>query len=184
MVKRRRRSIGKVDRLPPELKSAVEQMLLSNKFSYREIVEYLAENGHTMSQQAICNFAEKFLDNMQMLSIAQENFKMMLTELERYPDLDATEAISRLAGHHVFNTLAALPEERWKEMDADALLRQASGLIRATAYKKRVDIQNSNDYEIGLDAVKEVLFSSLEKEDPALYQQLSAFINKKKGEQQ
>lgn len=178
---RRRRSRGKVDMLPAKLKSSVEQMLLSNKFSYREIVEYLAQNGHTMSKQAICNYAEKFLDNMQMMTIAQENFRIMMEELERYPDVDATEAIARLAGHHVFNTIAALPDERWKEMDPEDLLRQANGLIRATAYKKRVDLQNSTTQEVGYDAMKEVIFATMAKEDPELYDQVSAFLNKQKS---
>ena len=182
MARRRRRSRGKVDMLPPKLKSSVEQMLLSNKFSYREIVEYLAENGHVMSKQAVCNYAEKFLDNMQMMTIAQENFRIMMEELERYPDLDTTEAISRLAGHHVFNTIASLPDERWKEMDPEDLLRQANGLIRATAYKKRVDLQNSTDYEVGYEAVKEMVFRSMVDEAPELYDQVVTFLNSKKKE--
>ena len=40
----RRRSIGKVDRLPPEPKDTVEQMLLTGS-TYKEIVAYLKENG-------------------------------------------------------------------------------------------------------------------------------------------
>mgnify|MGYP000158105664 CR=1 FL=1 len=37
---RRRRSTGKVDRLPPELKDTVEQMLLTG-CTYKEIVAFL-----------------------------------------------------------------------------------------------------------------------------------------------
>ena len=39
---RRRRSTGKVDRLPPELKDTVEQMLLTG-CTYKEIVAFLKE---------------------------------------------------------------------------------------------------------------------------------------------
>ena len=50
---RRRRSTGKVDRLPPELKDTVEQMLLTG-CTYKEIVAFLKANGEEMSQMAIC----------------------------------------------------------------------------------------------------------------------------------
>ena len=45
--KERRRSTGKVDRLPPELKDTVEQMLLTG-CTYKEIVAFLKENGEEM----------------------------------------------------------------------------------------------------------------------------------------
>ena len=53
---RRRRSTGKVDRLPPELKDTVEQMLLTG-CTYKEIVAFLKANGEEMSQMAICTYA-------------------------------------------------------------------------------------------------------------------------------
>lgn len=182
MAQRRRRSRGKVDMLPPDLKSAVEQMLLSNKFSYREIVEFLANNGHTMSKQAICNYAEKFLEGMQMMSIAQENFRVMMDELERYPNLDTTEAIIRLASHHLFSALVETKPDELKEIGAEALIRQANGLVRAVSQKRRVDVQNQNDYEAGFEAAKELAYGALAKERPDLYQELSSFFNAKKKE--
>ena len=47
---RRRRSTGKVDRLPPELKDTVEQMLLTG-CTYKEIVAFLKANGEEMSHR-------------------------------------------------------------------------------------------------------------------------------------
>ena len=43
-AEKRRRSTGKVDRLPPDLKDTVEQMLLTG-CTYKEIVAFLKENG-------------------------------------------------------------------------------------------------------------------------------------------
>lgn len=43
-----RRRSGKVDRLPQEMREAVEQMLLSG-ISYREISEYLQTKGFSLS---------------------------------------------------------------------------------------------------------------------------------------
>lgn len=94
--KERRRSTGKVDRLPPELKDTVEQMLLTG-CTYKEIVTFLKENGEEMSQMAICTYAKKYLATVEMITVAQSNFSMLMDEMNRYPDLDTSEALIRLA---------------------------------------------------------------------------------------
>ena len=66
--KERRRSTGKVDRLPPELKDTVEQMLLTG-CTYKEIVAFLKENGEEMSQMAICTYAKKYLATVEMITV-------------------------------------------------------------------------------------------------------------------
>ena len=83
---RRRRSTGKVDRLPPELKDTVEQMLLTG-CTYKEIVAFLKANGEEMSQMAICTYARKYLATVEMINVAQSNFSMLMDEMNRYPDL-------------------------------------------------------------------------------------------------
>lgn len=75
--KDRRRSTGKVDRLPPELKDTVEQMLLTG-CTYKEIVAFLKENGEEMSQMAICTYAKKYLATVEMINVAQSNFSMLM----------------------------------------------------------------------------------------------------------
>lgn len=102
---RRRRSTGKVDRLPPELKDTVEQMLLTG-CTYKEIVAFLKANGEEMSQMAICTYARKYLATVEMINVAQSNFSMLMDEMNRYPDLDTSEALIRLASHHVLNALS------------------------------------------------------------------------------
>ena len=79
---RRRRSTGKVDRLPPELKDTVEQMLLTG-CTYKEIVAFLKANGEEMSQMAICTYARKYLATVEMINVAQSNFSMLMDEMSR-----------------------------------------------------------------------------------------------------
>ncbi len=178
---RRRRSTGKVDRLPPELKDTVEQMLLTG-CTYREIVAFLKENGEEMSQMAVCTYARKYLATVEMISVAQNNFSMLMDEMNRYPDLDTSEALIRLASHHVLNALTNLDEEQMKEVPVDKLIRQTNALIRAGAYKKRIDMQTRESYEAGLESVKSLVFEAMAKENPQLYRQVSEYLNKKKKE--
>lgn len=177
----RRRSIGKVDRLPPELKDTVEQMLLTG-CTYKHIVEYLKENGESMSQMAICTYAKKFLATVDMINVAQTNFSVLLDEMNRFPDLDTSEALIRLASHHVLNALTNIDEEQMKEVPIEKLIKETNGLIRAAAYKKRIEVQNRENYEVGLEAVKNLVFETMAKDNPELYRQVSAYLNKKKTE--
>lgn len=49
--------------------------------------------------------------------------------------------------------------------------------IRAAAYKKRIEVQNRDNYEAGLEAVKSLVFEAMAKENPELYRQVSAYLN-------
>ena len=176
----RNRSIGKVDRLPPELKDTVEQMLLGGS-TYKQIVSFLRDNGQILSQMSICRYAEKYKATMEMLQITQENFRMMSEEIEKYPNLDTTEAILRIASQQVLNAINSAKSEQWEEVEPDKLLKNATALIRAAAYKRRTDLQNQTDMDTALEANKSLLFDVLSKKHPDLYQQVMDVIRKEQN---
>ena len=180
-AEKRRRSIGKVDRLPPDLKDTVEQMLLTG-CTYKEIVAFLKENGEEMSQMAVCTYARKYLATVEMINVAQSNFSMLMDEMNRYPDLDTSEALIRLASNHVLSALTSVDEEQMMEVPVDKLIRQTNALIRAAAYKKRVEVQVRDSQETGLEAVKSLVFEAMAKEKPELYREVSSWLEKKKRE--
>lgn len=175
------RKHSKIDALSPELKAAVEQMLLTDA-TYSEIVDFLKNKGVGLSVASVCRYAQNYSANVQMLSMAQENFRRMMDELERYPDLDTTEAIIRLTSQNLFNALANTSEEDWQNISVDKMLKETNGLIRAAAYKKRIEVQNQDTTDAGLDAVKSLVFEALGKERPDLYKEVSTFLEKKKRE--
>lgn len=170
-----------MDKLPPELKDTVEQMLLAG-ISYREIASFLKENGEPMSQMAVCTYAKKYRATVEMINVAQSNFSMLMDEMNRYPDLDTSEALIRLAGHHVMNALTGVTEEQMKEVPVEKLIRETNGLIRAAAYKKRIEVQNRDTYEAGLEAVRGLVFEAMAKERPELYRQVNEYLTRKKKE--
>ncbi len=175
------RKHSKIDALAPALKDTVEQMLLSGS-TYSEIVDFLDENGVGVSVASVCRYAQAYRANVEMLAIAQENFRRMMDELDRYPNLDTTEAIIQLTSQNLLNALAGASEEDWQGVSIDKMLREANALVRAAAYKKRVEIQNQDTTEAGLEAVKSLVFEAMAKECPDLYRQVTEFLNaKKKG---
>lgn len=179
--KRRNRKHSIIDGLEPSLKAAVEQMLLSGS-TYSEVVEFLADNGVGISTASVCRYAQAFNANLETLAIAQENFTRMLDAMEKYPNLDTTEAIIRLASQNMFTALANVSEEDWQDVSIDKLMRETNGLIRAAAYKKRIEIQNQETVENGLDAVQSIVFEAMAKERPDLYTEVNKFLAAKKRE--
>ena len=91
-----------------------------------------------------------------------------------------TEAIIRLTSQNLLTALANTSEEDWQGVSVDKMLREANALVRAAAYKKRVEIQNQDTTEAGLDAVKSLVWEAMAKERPDLYQQVNEFLNSKK----
>ena len=148
------RKHSKIDTLPPEMKATVEEMIM----------------------------AQGYVENLQTLQIAQANFRNMLDELERYPDLDTTEALVRVASQNLMTALTSKKDEDWSAVSVDKLMNQISGLTRAVAYKKRVELQNKSDIEAGTGDLKSALWSAMAKERPDLYKQVSAYLDRKAQE--
>lgn len=175
MGKTNRRRTGKIDRLDPQTRDEVEQMILSG-IPYREIVEYLKTKGVELSRMAVCTYAKKFLATAQMLRIAQENFRMLTDELDRHPDLDTTEGIIQIMSNSILNTLAGTSPEDWQKIGIDKLLREANSLIKVTAYKR----SRRDPGEAALQNINAMVWDSMAKENPELYREVRDFLNKKK----
>lgn len=174
-----RRKHGKIDALQPELREAVEQMLLSNS-TYADVVDYLATEGVSVSHSAVWRHAKNLHANVEKLNMAQTNMRYMVEELDKYPELDITEAILRLVSHNMFSTIAAAPETAWKQMDFTDLIKESRAIVRAASYKKRIDLQNQTDTETGLDAIKQLVFEAMAAERPDLYEQVAQFLEEKR----
>lgn len=178
-MSRNRRAVGKIDKLPTDLKDTVDQMLVSGQ-TYRQIVAYLSENGEKLSQASVSRYAQRFLASAQQLRIAQENFRMILTETERYPDLDPAEAILRMASQKVFDAVSQLGDTELDTISPENLLRQATALCRAVAYKRKSDTTVKSDKQIALEENQSLLYDTIKRNNPRLYNELMDEINKLK----
>ena len=177
---RKRRAVGTIDKLQPALKDTVDQMLLSGQ-TYREICSYLAENDVKLTQASVCRYARRFLASANELRMAQENIRMILTETERYPDLDPAEAILRLASQKAFEALSLVNEESWEDAKPETIIANATALARAVAYKKKIDTDVKSDELIALEGNQSLLYENLKKDNPKLYAELEEEIKKQRA---
>ena len=157
------------------LRDSVDKMLLAGA-TYREIVQFLRENDVELSRQAVCNYARQFLCTTQQLRMAQENYKLLLDEMQRTPEMDTSEAIIRVVSNAILNTLASASPEEWKDIKMGTLLREANSLIKVTAHKRRADMLNQTAEERALEGVRAELFAALHDKDPELFSRLSSAL--------
>ncbi len=63
----------------------------------------------------------------------------------------------------VLEAINNLDEASLKELDPIKLIKVSSDLVKATAYKKNLDIKNQDMFDTGLEAVKSLVFESMAK---------------------
>ena len=178
-----KRSYGKIASLPPEVRNAVDNMILTCTVRLPEIQAYIEEQaGVDVSTSTISRYGKRLSETYRDLTIAQENFEALRKELEKYPEQDSAEILTRIASHKMMAALVSKSDKDWNEMRADKLLKEISGLTRAMAYKQRVDIQNKDVVSAALDEVQASVFSALADEKPELYRQVVQFLDKKRKE--
>ena len=176
-----RRKHSKIDKLPADIKDTVEEMIRSD-FTYAEIAEYIqAQTDVPISTASICRHARNLNESIETLRMAQENFKVIAEELNRYPDMDAGEGIIRLLSHYVLESINNTPEEQWKSLKPDELIKHATSLVKAASYKKNLDIKNEDILSAGFEQVKSMVFEAMARERPELYSEVAKFLEEKKA---
>jgi hypothetical protein len=175
-----RRKHSKIDGLPAELKDTVEQMMQTD-FTYADIADFIKQQGHDISITSVWRHASNLDKTLKELRMVQENFRVVMDEINRYPQLDPTEAIARLLSHQVLMAIQKTKPEQYANMDIDKLLRESAGLIRAVSFKKRADMQNKGALDAGLEQVKVLVFEAMSKERPDLYAAVSKYLAEKGG---
>ncbi len=178
---RQRRKHSIIDKLPSDLKAAVEQMMM-NDFTYAEIADFIQSQGYEISVSSVWRHASTLNATVQSLRMASENFRVMMEEVAKYPQLDTTEGIIRLLSHQVFEAIVKQPEDKWADIDPADLIKQASALVRAASYKRNIDLKNASILEAGYEQVKVLVFEAMAQENPELYKQVSKFLESKKSE--
>lgn len=175
------RSHPKINDFPDEVRNTVDEMIKAG-FKYREIVEYVQNVGFEISYSSIQRYASRLNMSIQSLRLAQENFKSISLELDKYPNLDTTEGIIKIMSNIILDGVLKFDENDLQNTDPLKLMKQATELIRVAAYKKNLDLKNKDISEAGFDAVKDKFFKGLAQDNPELYKQLADYLDGKKSE--
>ena len=179
-MKKKNRKHSIIDSLPSDLREAVDEMIKTD-FTYHEIVEYIRKNGVEISISSVQRYASSLNQTLQSLKLAQENFRAVMEETEKYKNHDDTDGILRLLSNQVFQAINNLPEEQAQEIDFETLMKNAVALTKAVAYKKKIDIDSQSVLENGADQFQSLIFEAMAEENPELYKQVKKFIKEKQS---
>lgn len=179
-MKKKNRKHSIIDSLPSDLREAVDEMIKTD-FTYHEIVEYIRKNGVEISISSVQRYASNLNATLESLRLAQENFRAVMEETEKYKNLDVTDGILRLLSNQVFQAINNLPDEQAQNVDFETLMKNAVALTRAVAYKKKIDIDSQSVLENGADQFQSLIFEAMAEENPELYKQVKKFIKEKQS---
>ena len=171
---RRRHSI--IDKLPAEIKETVDEMVRAN-FTYRDIVDYIKSTGNDISLASVGRYAANLNETVRSIRMAQENFRAIMEETERHPNLDATDGILCILSNQLLEAVNSLPEEQLQSADLNSLIKNSVALTKAVAYKKNIDLKNKDILETGVEQVKSMIFEAMAEKRPELYKEVMDFIN-------
>ena len=132
--------------------------------------------GFEISYSSIQRYASRLNQSIQSLRLAQENFKAISQELDKYPNLDTTEGIIKIMSNIILDGVLKFDEDDLQNTDPLKVMKQATELIRVAAYKKNLDLKNKDISEAGFDAVKDKVFTAIAKKYPEDYARLSAIL--------
>lgn len=182
MAKKHNRKHSKIDTLPETLKEAVDQMLLSGE-TYKVVANFVKDNaGMEISQSAVWRYANNLSATVSELRMVNENMRVMVEEMAKYPDLDTTSGIARLLSHRVLTAIQGMDEEALKNADPLKLIQQSTALIKAVSYKQDMDTKLKDIKDVAYDTFKEDIFDAMAKENPQLYSEMLKFIKAKQNE--
>ena len=168
------RSRSTISQLPPEVRDVVHEMVkATNTCTLSDIQKYLASLDVTLSLQAISTYSKKLLASLEDIRVTNERMNAMVREAAKYPELDFSEVINRVAGQKILDAILSKPDEEWNDIALDKLLREMNAQTKAVAYARRLDIQSKDDTQAAVGELKAEFFSALGTEHPEKPYELS-----------
>ena len=178
-MKKKNRKHSKIDSLPTDIKEAVEEMIKSD-FTYREIVDYIKNQGFEISQSSVQRYASGLNETLQSLRMAQENFRAVMEETEKYKNLDVSDGILRLLSNQVFQNINNMSEDQMNDVNFETLMKNAVALTKAIAYKRKIDVDTKTVLENGMEEFQTAIYEAMSHERPDLYRELKKYLKEKK----
>ena len=133
----KKRTSGKIDELPEQLRLQVDLMRADTSNTYIEISHFLKEAGYEISKSSICRYAARTNTAMQRLKEAQLQTDKLVQVIKENPEADYTEAAIMMTMNGLVNRMATA-EEEFDLMPLDKAGRLIASLSRTKVYKDRV----------------------------------------------
>ena len=159
------RSHGKIDRLPEELRRAVETKLLEG-YTYAEISEYLKKMGQDVHLSAVARYGKPFLAKFESVRMAKEFAQCLAEDNPERPTTELHEANNALISQMIMEALISdevSPDEKAKMAKSIATLQRA----QVSNEKLKIDSRKAaGEVQQALKLLKEQVYREIGREHP------------------
>lgn len=163
-----RRSHSKVDKLPPELREAINDAIVNKKMTYKEITRLINETGHSISQKSVERYGKDFLTKLDRISTAREQAKAII-ETSVDSKLEMAEATSTVAFNLLMDMITNAMADG-KEVDKLTLeaMRTLATLERSAVSREKLRFEFDKGVSKAAAQVKKELSAELERQPDLL----------------
>ncbi|HBB28149.1 MAG TPA: hypothetical protein DC000_02680 [Clostridiales bacterium] len=168
------RSHNMIDRLPAELKEAINNAIVNERLTYKEITEMVNNAGHPVSSKTVERYGKKFLSKLESITRAKEQAKTIL-ETSAGLKLDMAEASSMMAFQLLMDMLVNASGEVPDKGTLNAIKTLAS-LERSAVGREKLKYQYDKGVNTAADKIKESLKEELQNNQD-LFEKLSVVVD-------
>ena len=147
-----------IDKLPAELKEAINNAIVTERLTYREITDMINGTGHKISAKTVERYGKKFVAKLESITRAKEQAKTIL-ETSAGLKLEMAEASSMIAFQLLMDMLV---NADGKEIDKNTLaaINTLAGLERSAVSRENLKF----NYDKGVNAAGAKIKESLRAE--------------------
>lgn len=175
----RTRISAKIDRLPPEIKQQVDDMVMDSSNSYQYISDWLFDEGYMISRGAVGRYALRINKAARRVAESLEKTKLILDRLERNPNLDAAKAAQALLTDGLMQRISTADDDFF-EMPLDKAGRLLASLRRVDVAEKKLSFDMRTKIDLAFEQLESQIMDVI-KHDPTLSAQLRDLLTKAKG---
>jgi len=157
---KKNRSHGKIDKLPTELRKAVENKLLEG-FTYAEISEYLKKMGQDVHYSAVARYGKPYLQKFESVRMAKEYAKMLAEDNADRPTTELHEANNALVSQMIMEVLLNPDIEDGEKLKAT---KSIATLQKAQVQNEKLKIESrkaAGEVKQAFKKFKEQVFSEV-----------------------
>lgn len=171
-----KRSHNMIDKLPGELKEAINNAIVNERLTYREITDMVNQAGHPVSSKTVERYGKKFIARLESITRAKEQAKAIL-ETSAGLKLEMAEASSTIAFQLLMDMLMNTDADD-KQLDKNALaaIKTLAGLERSAVSREKLKYEYDKGIQAASTKIKETLRQEL-AENEELSQRLNQIVD-------
>ena len=172
-----RRKHSKIDQLPQEIVTAVNDAIVNKRKTYKEIEQWLKADGYQVSESSVQRYGQNFLAKLERISVAREQAKSII-ETSGNLKTEMGEATSTVAFQLLMDMLINTEADKVDKNTLNAIKTLAT-LERSSVSREKLKLSYDKGVTAAAERIKEQLKIELEGH-PELIRQMCEIAEKAK----